>query len=285
MKTVVDYGVVFILILLFLFMFGQHSISKFFEEDTFNVEKRVQYNEENAPAVTICTQMKGNGWKQNVPRQDYFHEFERICNSTNITSAYKCMLESTFSINETVANTGIDGENEFPLDLWATDIPLLTVGQCHTTQTYNKLGDNRAQMMYVQLSQAEATYRIFIHDPKLSILNLNPETFPEAQISLNPKDGLSLHYIKPTAHMSLSTKRKPCEESPEYSFRVCVRSSLSRVADCRLPWDDWADKDLAPCDTIDKILKINKKFHEVLYMSREMLVQQTGCRYTLCGAV
>ena len=71
-----DVLVLSVMLFLFYILFGKHSLCKFLKEETFILEKKVDFNPENPPAITICARKQGNGWKQEVDPEYYFKEFQ-----------------------------------------------------------------------------------------------------------------------------------------------------------------------------------------------------------------
>ena len=66
-------GLVFaVMFFLFYILFGENSLSKYLKEETFTLDKNVDFDPENPPAITICATKQGNGWKQEVDPEYYF---------------------------------------------------------------------------------------------------------------------------------------------------------------------------------------------------------------------
>ena len=72
MKTYLCLDVLVFSVMLFLFyiLFGKHSLCKFLKEETFTLEKKVDFDPESPPAITICARKQGNGWKQEADREN-----------------------------------------------------------------------------------------------------------------------------------------------------------------------------------------------------------------------
>ena len=90
-------------------------------------------------------------------------------------------------------------------------------------------------MLRIDLAENNSYY-IMVHDPQLTTLNFNPETFPSAIIKLAPNSGLKLYYLKAVSHVNIQTLMNPCEESEDFSLKACVKNSIYRKVGCRLPW-------------------------------------------------
>ena len=161
---------------------------------------------------------------------------------------------------------------------WDSDITLFTAGQCHTLNNSYTIGTNRTHLLQFTLVQNN-TYLIRIHDPHLSILNFNPDTFPDVMITLKPNSGLMLYYIKAIIHVNLKTKTNQCEESEEYSFKSCVKNSIGRKVGCRLPWDKWTDPWLPICTLKEQLIKVDDEFQNAMYISKEVFASITGCSF------
>ena len=72
-------GLVFsVMFFLFYILFGKHSLCKYLKEETFTLEKKVDFEPKNLPSITICATKQGNGWKQEIDPEYYFKEFKHI---------------------------------------------------------------------------------------------------------------------------------------------------------------------------------------------------------------
>ena len=53
-----------VMFFLFYMLFGKNSLRKFLKEETFTMEKKVDFDPENPPAITICaTKLEMDGSK------------------------------------------------------------------------------------------------------------------------------------------------------------------------------------------------------------------------------
>ena len=96
----------------------------------------------------------------------------------------------------------------------------------------------------------EINYWVYIHDINYYVPNLNNFGVPTNFKALSPGPGWNKIYMMSTV------KRKNinnCNFDPSYKFTSCVKSSLSKTAGCRLPWDSWTDQDVAVCTTMEQI--------------------------------
>ena len=59
-----------VMFFLFYILFGKSSLSTFLKEETFTLEKKVDFDPDNPPAITICARKQGNGWKQEADREN-----------------------------------------------------------------------------------------------------------------------------------------------------------------------------------------------------------------------
>ena len=80
------------------------------------------------------------------------------------------------------------------------------------------------------------TYTVFVHDEKFFSWNANPLGPPvnywafDGSSQRNQYQELTL-----TKHKKLNRNQRPCNEDPSYSFRNCIRESLSKqVNSCKI---------------------------------------------------
>jgi hypothetical protein len=179
-----DALVLTVMLFLFYILFGKHSLCKFFEEETFTLEKKVDFDLENPPAITICARKQGNGWTQEIDPEYYFKEFQKLCDSTNTDDALSCIEQNTFDLNETIKEALILPSRKILDSSWDTDITLFAAGQSHTLNNSYTVGTDRTRMLRIVLAENNS-YFIMFRDPQIFALNLNPETFPSAIINWN----------------------------------------------------------------------------------------------------
>ena len=198
-----DLFILFVLSCFFYIFFGKESLDKFLNETTITMEKKVDFDPNQPPAITICATKHGVGWKPDVSEEDYFYEFEKFCDSNNTEDAIECLKQNTFDLNETVKKAVIyPSTTTLPIEAWDTDITLFSGGQCHTLNSSFTVGADRTQTLRILLEESNG-YFIIVHDPQLTTLNFNPETFPSANINLEPHSGLNQYYIKALSHVQL----------------------------------------------------------------------------------
>ena len=277
-----DFVIFLLLFILFAVLFGAPSLQKYLTKDTFTVDTKVEFDTTNPPAVTICATnpRQGNGWKPPLTVEELFHGLDVYCNYSNDTlDALECLKRNTYGLNETIDKADIYLKKDLLLSsYWDTDITSFAAGQCHTLNNSYTIGTDRKHMLRIFLSQNKS-FHVMIHDPQLTTLNFNPETFPEAKLILNENSGLRLLYIKAISHVNLRTRMNPCEESADYSFKACVKNSFSRKVGCRLPWDKWTEPTLPKCTELDQLRRVDQHFHDSLYISKEMFATNTGCHF------
>ena len=105
---------IFFLILLVLFvnMFGEPSLKRFFKED---VTKTISSEEVEGgmllPAITLCpaNNRTMTGWKDGrVKLQDGFEKFlEKECNSSTVEELFGCITEKTYTEEESILKTTV----------------------------------------------------------------------------------------------------------------------------------------------------------------------------------
>jgi hypothetical protein len=196
-----------------------------------------------------------------------------------VTDTLECIKDNTYNLNETIEEAVILPKeiNLLVSSFWDTDLTVFSAAQCHTLNNSYTIGTDMDHMLRISVTRNK-TFHVFIHDPKLTTLNFNPETFPDTKLTIMENNGLQLFYIKAMRHNRLRTPSSSCEDSEQYSFKSCVRNSVSRQIGCRLPWDKWTDPTSLPkCSKVDQMNMINRMLYSFLYISKEAFFTKTGC--------
>jgi hypothetical protein len=66
-------------------------------------------------------------------------------------------------------------------------------------------------------------------------------------------------------------------ETAGYSWRVCIKNSLSSTVGCRLPWDRWSDPARPVCSALSQFLRFEQLFLDISDQPTNAVVNKTGC--------
>ena len=108
---------VLVLLILFVYLVGYDSVSKYLEEETFFSEKKIISDISKPPAVTVTVQnLKGHGgWKPDMSSEEESSDHIFIplyCNtSEEYSKVVDCVDNHTYSLRETVLS--INNGNKF----------------------------------------------------------------------------------------------------------------------------------------------------------------------------
>ena len=83
-------------------------------------------------------------------------------------------------------------------------------------------------------------YDLFFHDPKYFYLNMNPEPgFPRVQREVLPEVLPYYYTIALTEVVELPyMSDDPCDESPDYDYKECIKEYKIKEVGCRTKWDN-----------------------------------------------
>ena len=119
---------------------------------------------------------------------------------------------------------------------------------CHTLNVEESFRNNRIHL-YLNIN---LTFIVFVHDPTYFIYSMNPTAIPMTTRVISRKKTFFEVSLVEREHTELNVPADPCEESPDYSFTRCVKSSLARSVGCRTKWGMRDDKTLPLCTTLQQ---------------------------------
>ena len=74
-------------------------------------------------------------------------------------------------------------------------------------------------------------------------------------------------------------KIKILQESPDYSFMSCVRTSHSQKVGCRPPWDTaWSPASLPVCDNTGQLAEHESLDWGLYNYEKKVVINSTGCK-------
>ena len=241
---------------LFLHFFGQPAMKKYQEKKVLVVTSRRGTEGTQAPAVTIVVNNKNmkTGWK----KEGWTGFVKTLCKDANTTEALvSCIENQTYDLMEitTRVTSGAaikDYANEVIDPNWIEDFPHTYAGRTYTLDLPIKLKATPSpdSMLRIGLN-ISFHFEIYFHDPKFFYVTRNPE--PGHPCIRHFVDSQELPYVFAfalTEVEELNVPHDPCNEDPNYNFRMCIKEASSKIVGCRTKWDHGQDKDLPLCANI-----------------------------------
>ena len=132
----------------------------------------------------------------------------------------------------------------------------MPMGKCHKINYPGTLGSKmETNILWFELN-SNLIYDITVNDPNFYLITLNPAVIPgfqlRKQITQESKQ-FDITFISVTQHIKLNRPGKPCNDSKEYSFSICVKESVSRTIGCRVEWDMDSDLSWPLCNSMEQI--------------------------------
>ena len=255
------------LFLSFLFWFGIPKLKKFLDNDSIVIETVEEAPDKKAwvPAITVCG-AHGEAWKYN-PRE--------VCNETSGDKLMQCFLNSTLTKEEVFSFIGPDEEEK--AHNFSLDITLEYYGSCFTLKNRFRAGStSETDSFRIHLKLHNSW--VFLHDP--DFFYLSHKIPPVPSISYQNSE-MNIHYrqdIELVKHKKRSTKSSPCKAEENYSFNVCLRNVIQKIAGCRLPWKIRNDENkLDKCATLSQYEEILQFFFHAALDEFKRLSELSGC--------
>ena len=261
--------IVTILFVVFIIAFFIPGIQKFFAKDTIFIEQKIPIDYSHPPAVTVLpwkgTLLSGFKGKTYTSTGD-------ICEESNTYQNFvKCIEDNTFKQNMTIK--GImekDDDEELDIPSWTEELTNAYIGKSFTLFNY-QFGEE------VKISlDPSLNYTVLIHDPNFYFPNLNPETLPSLVTTID-NSQVQLFWVKVSYHKLMNKKSRQCNSSPNYSFAMCTRESISAIVGCKMLWDPWS-REKNNCTTVEQLLDFQKIYNKLgITATLQQLTNLTGC--------
>ena len=234
-----------VLFSLFLGFFGIPSLDQYQRKETIVVKSEVDTNGIEAPFVTLQATRNNFGWKSVDNNTDWYKfGLQEHCKRINKTLD-QCIASDSIKLEDFLLDITI-GQNfnsTVPLllnsttssQLWQEDMANTAFGKFYTFKPPESITLDQHYCMTIVLVR-NFTYTVFVHDEKFFSWNANPLGPPvnywafDGSSQRNQYQELTL-----TKHKKLNRNQRPCNEDPSYSFRNCIRESLSKqVNSCKI---------------------------------------------------
>ena len=244
-KKAAKISLMLILFLLCFIYFTLPSLKEYHAEQMIVATSEEKEDEILAPAVTVCAP------DASLAIEDFHQAFPKYC--ANETDIRRCIDAATFNFSSTVldATKGLPPYDSSLMDpsQWIPEVTLPGTGKCYTLNTSQTLEPNFMTGTLRLVLSKDLNYYFFVHDINYFVENQNPFGVPSYFKGISPGEGWTRIYKMRTVKRK---NIKNCNSDPSYKFTTCVRSSLSKTAGCRLPWDQWTDQAVTVCTTMEQ---------------------------------
>ena len=134
-------------------------------------------------------------------------------------------------------------------EFWRADFTQTWSGMCFNLHVEESEGENLIHLFL----NTNLTFIVFIHDPEYFIYSSNPQALPMAMTIIQKTNIFKELRLIEREHTELNVQSDPCEEDTEYSFTVCVKTSLARMVGCWIKWSMMPPNDIwSPCNNINQ---------------------------------
>ena len=229
------------------------------------------------------------GWKRKKSRGDNL--LKGCPNVTTIEELHECIEANSYKLEEIVNLTSSgrgDPGGDFvalsPED-WSTDLTATQGGLCHTlnySTTIGSLGKKDMVKLKFQPDCPQCIYYIWLHDPDYFVFAVDFLAVPHVKKVVDKK-GLKVR-VAVTEHVKLSQpdKGQKCEIDPNYSFRHCVKNSLSKQVGCRSRYDSMTDPSVPLCTALEEMEHFETLWKRLSDAERKDIESMTAC-FTPCN--
>ena len=241
-KKVAKISLMFCLFIICLIYFTLPSVREYLEEQIIITTSEEKVDANLAPAVTVCAQNPG------LSVIEYSNALHKYC--ANELDIRMCIDNATFTFHTTILNArkgyNPSGPSLMDPSLWIPEVNLPAIGKCFTLNTSMTLErDFLTGTLRIELFK-DLKYYFYVHDIDYYTQNQNPYGIPLNFMSIQAGEpGTKIYKMRTVKRKNINN----CNSAPSYKFTACVRSSLSKTAGCRLPWDRWTDQAAAVCTT------------------------------------
>ena len=121
------------------------------------------------------------------------------------------------------------------------------------------------------------SYEIYFVDRKLQFAFGTPDIFPRPVLTLKQNADETFLYLKAIRHEKLNLPSKPCEESPDYDFSICVEKSIITRAGCQPPWRRFDMESQPICDNLTVLNRYRIENSKIIYLDKNELFGETHC--------
>ena len=208
-----------VLLIVFLYFFGQPAITRFLKKEVVVVETLKQTDGIPSPAITIS-----------VPAQANNHS----CFDKNVSTEY-CLEKAYLKQSEIIKSVfvGVSPQKEVNLtgqSVVREDFTFTRAGIYFTLSLPLKIGSNVLKDKVQIALNTSLSYLLFIHDPEYFLFNDNPTAIPgeRRRLDTNEANPKKWHYRLELVEVNkLNLPTSPCNDDPSYNFLLCVKKSVA----------------------------------------------------------
>ena len=289
MAYLIEMSLYGILLILFLVFFGIPSVQKYQSKETIFISSQKFTNGIEAPAVTFMASNNstGYGWKTNSSQTSslmgrYSNTFLLDhCKEINQTDLEACISEDSYELTDFLTTATFQmletSFGELNTSSWTEDMDTTPNGKYFTWNPKRLISPDWADVMFLSVYRR---FKLFlgVYDPKFSFLSTNPLGTTTAFLEF---DGTSQHNFYQELilieHKKLNLHHRPCEESEDYSFTICVKENIAKTVGCRMPWDKISRQDRAICTEREQFRQTDSKATQFMISEVNEVERITGC--------
>ena len=205
-----------VLFLIFIFYFGLPSVAKYQKKNVMMVNNVINTNGIPIPAISVVV-------LDNATRYE-------SCLFKNTSLVERCIDESAKNWTQIISSVVLGLTRKKIVDLTNGK---MEEGFTHvlspsilTLKLPYRIGPNdRDDQLFILLDpKYNGQYEIFVHDPEVFLLNVNPSVEP----ILRRRELSGLFYsLELTEIVEIDVPMDPCNPDVGYSFRQCIKRSVT----------------------------------------------------------
>ena len=173
-----------------------------------------------------------------------------ISSYTNIADFFECFNNITLNEGSMVSQTKIFNYQDYTfenttLSTWKT-VNSFYFGRCITSNNIDRLKDRQFFKIYLNTS---LDYKIWIHDPDIFFLSLNPKSSPKLELDYSPVTTTTdrtknyygsnitsvLQYLEQSKYSAKNRKQFPCKNYGKgTSFSNCLVEFINKNSSCKV---------------------------------------------------
>ena len=169
----------------------------------------------------------------------------------SVSDYFQCHRNKSYSRAEIINNSIFDFE-EVELG-WNEMFQLADYGVCQTAVPQIKINSS-SKFLVINLNPS-LPYKIFLHDPKLFFLSVNPRAFHRVQMSYSKESKFMAQMLEASRMKLFNRPSSPCQEDPEYNFTACLINFVHENAGCQFEH----------CSTMEDIYNYLNKWSDLMF--------------------
>ena len=205
-----------VLFLIFIFYFGLPSVQKYQKKNVMMVNNVINTNGIPIPAISIVV-------LDNATRYE-------SCLFKNTSLVERCIDESAKNWTQIISSVVLGLTRKKIVDLtngkMEEGFTHLLSPSILTLNLPYKIGPyDRDDQLFILLDpKYDGQYEIFVHDPEVFLLNVNPSV--ESILRRREPSGL-FYSLELTEKVEIDVPMDPCNSDVGYSFRECIKRSVT----------------------------------------------------------